>query len=187
MTTANKSNGRFSFNVAVPGDCIGELSDGVSTINVQILGCTPVSQDGGVLKTGQTTSYATGDDGDFQAGVPVPNPRFTDNGDGTVTDNLTELTWPKDLNCVGGNTVQTWANALAAANALADGNVACGLTDGSVAGDWRLPKRNELSSLLDLGTFNPPLPAGHPFINFVANFYWSSTTNAISSVDAWSP
>lgn len=81
--------------------------------------------------------------------------------------------------------MQTWANALAAANNLADGNQACGLTDGSVAGDWRLPNHNELTSLLDLGAFNPALPAGHPFTNFVVSYYWSSTTVAISSNDAW--
>jgi len=39
-------------------------------------------------KTGQTTSYATGDDGDLQKGATLPTPRFTDNGNGTVTDNL---------------------------------------------------------------------------------------------------
>jgi Protein of unknown function (DUF1566) len=77
------------------------------------------------------------------------------------------------------------ANALAAANALADGNLACSLTDGSVAGDWRLPNRNELASLLDLGTFNPALPAGNPFVGFVASFYWSSTTDAVSTSLAW--
>jgi Protein of unknown function (DUF1566) len=137
---------------------------------------------GGVLKTGQTTSFATGDDGDFQAGAPIPSPRFTDNGDGTITDNLTGLTWLKDASCLG---EQNWANALAAANALADGNVACGLEDGSAAGDWRLPNRNELASLLDLGTFNPALPARHSFMNFNASFYWSSTTDASNSGRAW--
>jgi len=54
-----------------------------------------------VEKTGQTTCYNTsgteisctdtGQDGDLQKGVTSPSPRFTDNGDGTVTDNLTEL------------------------------------------------------------------------------------------------
>ncbi|MBF0342865.1 MAG: hypothetical protein HQL06_01415 [Nitrospirae bacterium] len=38
---------------------------------------------------GQTTSYYAGDDGVFKAGVAWPNLRFTDNGDQTVTDNLT--------------------------------------------------------------------------------------------------
>jgi hypothetical protein len=39
-----------------------------------------------VWKTGQTTSRATGDDGDLERGVSWPTPRFTDHGDGTVTD-----------------------------------------------------------------------------------------------------
>ena len=38
-------------------------------------------------KTGQTTSYASGDDGALQMGVAWPNPRFKDNNDGTITDN----------------------------------------------------------------------------------------------------
>jgi hypothetical protein len=42
-----------------------------------------------VPQTGQTTSYAAGDDGAIQAGVPWPSPRFTDHGNGTVRDNLT--------------------------------------------------------------------------------------------------
>jgi hypothetical protein len=49
-----------------------------------------------VEKTGQMTSYATGDDGDHEQGVAWPNPRFNDRGNGTVVDNLTGLTWLKD-------------------------------------------------------------------------------------------
>jgi hypothetical protein len=53
-------------------------------------------------KTGQTASYATGDDGNLQKGVTLPSPRFTcnpsedctpGNNNGTVTDNLTGLIW----------------------------------------------------------------------------------------------
>jgi len=51
-------------------------------------------------KTGQTTVYSTGDDGDIQAGVSWPSPRFMDNGDGTITDNLTGLMWLQDANCI---------------------------------------------------------------------------------------
>ena len=181
VTKAN-NGGVFKFSTAIlPQDCVGELSDGVTTVDVVIAGCTTQVSGGGVLKTGQTISFATGDDGHYQAGVPVPNSRFTDNGDGTVTDNLTGLTWLKNATCLG---QQTWADALAAANALADGNVACGLADGSVAGDWRLPNRNELASLFDLGTRNPALPAGHPFMD-VGVIYWSSTTTAGFTNFAW--
>jgi hypothetical protein len=124
VTTANNTNGGFSFNGAVPSDCIGSLSDGVGTINVQLLDCTPTSAaPAPVPKTGQTASIATGDDGDLEKGVASPNPRFTDNGNGTIMDNLTGLTWLKNASCLG---QQTWANALAAANVLASPNVACG-------------------------------------------------------------
>ena len=46
-----------------------------------------------VEKTGQITSYSTtgGEDGDLKKGVAWPSPRFTDKGNGTVTDNLTKL------------------------------------------------------------------------------------------------
>ena len=54
-----------------------------------------------------------------------------------------------------------WQEALDAANTLASGS--CGLSDGSMAGDWRLPNVNELRSLIDWGNFSPALPAGHPF------------------------
>ncbi len=42
-----------------------------------------------------------------------------------------------------------------------------------------------LTSLLDLGNFNPALPTGHPFMNFQPSFYWSSTTVANGPVFAW--
>ena len=35
-------------------------------------------------QTGQTTSYAAGDDGDLQRGASWPAPRFEDNGNGTI-------------------------------------------------------------------------------------------------------
>jgi hypothetical protein len=121
-------------------------------------------------KTGQTTSYAAGDDGALQKGVAWPNPRFTDNTNGTVTDNLTGLVWLKNANCFG---IQNWTTALASANTLASG--ACGLSDGSSAGQWRLPNINELESLVDLSRFAPALPSGHPFTS-ANNYYWSSSS-----------
>jgi hypothetical protein len=134
-----------------------------------------------VAKTGQTSSYATGDDGDFEKGVARPVPRFTDNGNGTITDNLTGLIWLQDANRGG---TMTWAEALTYCNSLeADGE---SLADGSVAGDWRLPNAKELLRLVDFGNYNPALPTGHPFTN-VQTSYWSSTTAAYSDTDghAW--
>ena len=136
-----------------------------------------------IAKTGQTVSIARGDDGALQKGVAWPNPRFRDNANGTVTDNLTGLIWLKDANCFhridGG--LRSWESALAHADSLASG--ACGLSDGSRAGDWRLPNRNELTSLLDLGQRNPALSRSHPFTSFQPARYWSSTPSTPSS--AW--
>lgn len=133
-----------------------------------------------VPKTGQTTLYRTGDDGDLEKGVSWPSPRFTDNGDGTVTDNLTGLIWLKDANCYG---LRGWENALSDANALANGT--CSLSDGSSAGDWRLPNVRELHSLVDFSRHSPALPSGHPFDNVQSNYYWSSTTFALNTSYAW--
>jgi hypothetical protein len=143
--------------------------------NHQANGATaPVSQ------TGQTTSYETGDDGDLQLGVKWPDPRFTDNGDGTVRDHLTGLIWLKNANCFG---AKIWHDALNASNNLATGQ--CGLSDGSSPGDWHLSNVRELQSLIDYGNYNPALPTGHPFSNVQSSFYWSSTTYANGPSNAW--
>ena len=90
--------------------------------------------------------------------------RFTDHGDGTITDNLTGLMWIRDAQQVSGT--MTWSDALTECNDL------------NYAGhtDWRLPNGRELRSLLDLGEDNPALPLGHPFLNVLNADYWSSTT-----------
>ena len=134
-----------------------------------------------VPKTGQTTLYATGDDGDLEKGVAWPSPRFTENGDGTVTDNLTELIWLQNANRSA--ITQNWSNAVIYCNSLADDGV--DLTDGSVAGDWRLPNIKELMSLIDYGRYNPALTSGHPFTGVQSGYYWSSTTYASSTAIAF--
>jgi hypothetical protein len=130
--------------------------------------------------TGQQTSYAVGDDGDLQMGVTWPVPRFTDNEDGTVTDNLTGLIWLKNANCGGG---MNWANALTYCSGLASGS--CGLADDSSAGDWLLPNVRELHSLIDFSNYNLALPSGHLFTGVQSSSYWSSTTVASHTYVAW--
>jgi len=144
-----------------------------------------------VPKSGQTTPITTGDDGDLEKGVAWPNPRFTNNADGTVTDNLTGLIWLKNANCSiffsGDNLGQNfrgWSAALAAANGLSSGH--CDLSEGSIPGTWRLPNIKELLSLVDFGRYSPSVPSGHPFTGVQSNVYWSSTTNAGGTTAAWS-
>ncbi len=123
-------------------------------------------------KTGQTTSYRTGDDGDLEMGVAWHNPRFTINGD-CVTDNLTGLMWPKNGNLAG---YMSWYSAIDYANNL----TLCGYSD------WRLPNVNELESLVNAG--EPDTAAWlntQGFINVQSGGYWSSTTLAGSEYDAY--
>ena len=72
-----------------------------------------------LMRTGQTTTFAAGDDGSLHSGVPWPSPRFTINNDQTVSDNLTGLVWAKDAGmptvtgtptCAG--VKSTWQSAL---------------------------------------------------------------------------
>lgn len=154
----------------------------------------------GLPKTGQKTCYnevgvvvpcaKTGQDGDKQSGLDWPAPRFIDNKNGTVTDNLTGLIWLKDANCTdtAGGVVRTngllnWQSALTWSNNLANGK--CGLSDNSVAGDWRLPNIIELRSLIDYSRHDPALPAGHPFSNVQSVWYWSSTSNPVYTAGAF--
>ena len=134
-------------------------------------------------RTGQTRCYdtagkeivcsGTGQDGALRAGAPIPSPRFVDNGDGTATDRMTGLIWLKNANCFNS---AYWGDLLVAANALADGQ--CGLTDGSRAGDWRLPNKEELMSLINISFVNPALQVGHPFVNVQTDYsYWSSSSD----------
>jgi hypothetical protein len=130
--------------------------------------------------TGQTISYAAGDDGDLKKGVLWPSPRFHDNGNGTVTDNLTGLIWLKDANCFGD---RTWAEALLDSKNLLSGQ--CGLSDSSRAGNWRLPNRTELMNLIARFSYAPALPLNHPFINVQSDWYWTSTTSGSLLYYAW--
>lgn len=135
-----------------------------------------------IPRTGQTESRHAGDDGFHSRGQPWPDPRFADNGNGTVTDLLTGLVWLKDPSAF---TPMAWTNALAVCNELATGQAS--LTDGSSPGDWRLPNVCELQSLLDFSKYDPALPPRNPFRNVASAIYWTSTTRLDSPQTPYSP
>jgi hypothetical protein len=119
----------------------------------------------------------TGQDGELQAGVAWPEPRFIVNDDNsTVTDSLTGLEWAKNANPSG--VKMDWQQALDYVNTFANG----GHTD------WRLPNIEELRSLVDHGRYHPALPQDHPFSNLPlerSDGYWSSTSCAFDTRAAW--
>jgi len=142
-------------------------------------------------KTGQTASYDSVDDGAFQMGMMVPSSvRYTDNGDGTVTDNLTGLMWLKDTNCMETHYAGTWPNGYANWQEAQD--IIAGINDGTYVNcganhtDWRLPNRKELHSLADFSQSSPALPPGHPFDNVEPSppgFNYLTSTTCAAGMD----
>ncbi len=181
---SDNGNGATTGDV-VTGKTFWSLQSGNWGLNTGTANPAPVPQTGQNLcynTAGSVIACAgTGQDGDLKKGIAHASPRFSDNSDGTVTDNSTGLIWLKNANCFG---THNFATALTDANTLANG--ACGLSDGSSAGDWRLPNVKELHSLIDFQRVNPALPTGHPFASVQSSWYWSSTTYVGLPGDAWS-
>ena len=112
--------------------------------------------------------------------------RFKDNNNGTITDTRTGLIWLKIANPCD---YKSWEDAGIYCSNLKSGEA--GLTDGSKAGQWRLPTQEELEGI---GT-DPPItyciddalcdfmacPAtwtipGESFIKVQSGVYWSGTS-----------
>jgi hypothetical protein len=147
-----------------------------------------------LMKTGQTTSYRTGDDGDLEAGrntsftvLAENNPfgntdRFTDELGGSTYTNDIVIDWSTyDGSTVLGykrtdNGVNiTWANAI-------DGALAVSL--GTFTTGWRLPNINEIICICNWSLAANRYLAYSPFVLNGAVTYWSSTTNAVTTTAA---
>ncbi len=160
--------------------------------------------------TGQTTAYGAGSDGDVQAGAALS---YTDNGDGTITDNNTGLMWEKkDDNPTptihDKDNTYTWSTGtndmdgtittvfLDTLNDVGGGGASC------FAGhcDWRVPNVKELSSIVDYEVFSPSVDSafhqagtctGCTDVTMAtcsctaAEYHWSSTTIATNPSNVW--
>ena len=169
----------FTFLVFIVWCLFPDLTLAQNKVVVIPLTDEPAGPPAPVAKTGQTYTYTPGDDGDYQIGVPWPEPRFIDHGNGTVTDVLTGLIWLKEGNCDkffssdnSGKNERWWTDAISACNQLS--SPYCGLTDDSETGYWRLPNINELLSLVVRKTWSPALSG--PMRSSTQNAeYWTST------------
>ena len=94
---------------------------------------------------------------------------FTNNLDGTVTDYTTGLMWQQQDD----NVTRDWEGAISYCEGLSLASY----------GDWRLPNRNELESIIDESRLNPAIDST-AFPNTDSSYYWSSTT-VVGSGSAW--
>lgn len=153
------------------------------------------------VKTGQTTCWdaagtviacaGTGEDGELRRGEPRA---YQDNGNGTIRDKRTALTWEKlsnDGSIHDKENTYSWSDAFAKIDDL---NTA------AFAGssDWRLPNESELETIIDRGAvfpavpsiFNTSCPVGCTVLTCsctlsTEEIFWSSTTYLNSPASAW--
>ena len=159
-----------------------------NTVNIDVPTATPAPVGATLMKTGQTTSYRTGDDGDLEAGratdfftLASNNPfgntnRFTDElGGSTYTNNIV-IDWStyNGVNVLGyykgsSTTNRQWNDAI---------DWGLSLSVGTFTSNWRLLNRNELFNIVNDGvtTYTDYAP-----FNLAVDNYWSSTTMANST------
>ncbi|RII30609.1 MAG: hypothetical protein CXR30_06395 [Geobacter sp.] len=121
----------------------------------------------------------------FNSGTAWSLERFVDLGDGTVLDTTSQLRWLKNANCkatLGGvaknGDTLPWYSARTWSQYLESG--ACGLTDGSIRGNWHQPTKEELQTLSSISsTPSVTLNATGVFNNSVLAlaYYWTSSVN----------
>jgi hypothetical protein len=142
--------------------------------------------------TGQTKCYQTVDpyaeiscDGTGQDGAYQINPMsYTDNGDGTVTDNITGLVWQQQVD----NQSINWYQASGTFDPVHNpgSTDACGSLTLGGHSDWRLPSKKELISILDYSIWYPnPTINQVYFPNTIAGDFWSSTPCSDAQASAW--
>ena len=135
--------------------------------------------------TGQAACYdsagsaiacsGTGQDGEYSI-----NPlSFTDNGNGTVTDNVTGLMWPENDD---GNQYNWYeANGIYGATYNPGSTDVCGSLTLGGHSDWRLPNLLELTSIYD---YSRTYPALDPVFTVAHNgYYWTTTVSG--GEDPW--
>lgn len=153
--------------------------------------CKPFPVGATLMKTNQTTSFRTGDDGDIEAGrstnfttLASNNPfgntnRFTDElGGQTYTNNIVI-----DWSTYNGSTVLGWRRTTNGVDINWDNSIdgALAVSIGTYTSGWRLPNVTELFSLLNFGL---AIPFNYAPFNLSTNtiIFWSGTN---TSTQGW--
>jgi hypothetical protein len=157
---------------------------------------TPAPVGATLMKTGQTTSYRTGDDGDIEAGratsfsvLASNNPfgntnRFTDElGGQTYTNNIV-IDW-STYN--GSNVLGYYRIATVAASWNAAIDAALALSIASFTSGWRMPNKLEMENICNYGTafILNYSPFNLNFTLWISTTYLASTTIAYTLAQSW--
>jgi len=188
------------------GKCAGDpdlLAANIAS-GVNLFGVAGTARTSRPLKTGQTQcdegstigscpGTPVGQDGMLQIGATRS---YTDNGDGTITDNRTGLQWEKMSR---DGSVHDMVNQYSWDDAFNVKVATLNVTNFAGYNDWRVPNVNELQTLVDYGRANPSID---PIFNTTCVFgctvdgiggpmcsctpttsTWTSTTSILDGVD----
>jgi hypothetical protein len=165
-----------------------EGAEGMDTVAITI-NAAPAS--GSLPDTGQTTSYTDtfGEDSDYSINPPAYT-KLDASGSALnagaadwtmVRDDVTRLVWEvktDDDTIHDRDNTYTWQNAQDVLIAQLNSDNFGGYSD------WRLPTIKELSSLVHADVFSPAINTAY-FPQSMSSVYWSSTTCAFNTDDAW--
>jgi hypothetical protein len=178
------------------GACNNEIGWGIAQEYFSCSGSGEAAVGATLMKSGQTTSYRTGDDGDLEAGratsfsvLSANNPfgntnRFTDELGGTTYTNNIVIDWSTydgstvlGISRVAIATGNTWNTAI-------DDSLSYSV--GTFTSGWRLPNMREIMNLMNFANDQNNLLNYSPFnLSSSGRVYWSSTTNLAATTQAY--
>jgi hypothetical protein len=178
------------------GACNNEIGWGIAQEYFSCSGSGEAAVGATLMKSGQTTSYRTGDDGDLESGratsfsvLSADNPfgntnRFTDELGGTTYTNNIVIDWSTydgstvlGISRVAIATGNTWNTAI-------DDSLSYSV--GTFTSGWRLPNIREIMNLMNFANDQNNLLNYSPLnLSSSARVYWSSTTNLAATTQAY--